>query len=227
MAKKKTSRKEMLKGPDEFLSLSGRIAELVAENLRLLKIIGTALLAIVVLYIGFNAYMNLVNKKGQESLNTAFRALSRVETSKPDTEKFIEAEELFMKVVNEHGFSKAAKLALPQIAHIKYLKREYDEASGYYREFLDYVEGEPQYESLARLGLAACSEEKEDFKSAIETLEPVVNSSDEVFAEVAMFNLARLYRLDNNTEKARSVLESFIERFENSPYLPLVKAQIS
>jgi predicted negative regulator of RcsB-dependent stress response len=227
MAKKKTSRKEMLKGPDEFLTLSGRIAELVAENLRLLKIIGMAIVALFIIYIGLNTYMDFVNKKGQESLNTAFRALSRLGTNKPDTEKFKETEELFMKVVNEHGFSKAAKLALPQIAHIKYLKRQYDEAIGYYNEFLDYVEGEPQYESLARLGLAACNEEKGDFKAAIKALEPVVNSSDEVFVEVAMFNMARLYRLDNNTEKAKSILESFIEKFENSPYLPLAKAQIS
>jgi len=227
MAKKKISRKEMLKGPDEFLTLSGKIAELVAENLQMLKIIGMAIVAIIIIYIGFNTYMNFVNKKGQESLNTAFRSLSRVDINKPDSEEFKETEGLFMKVVNEHGFSKAAKLALPQIAHIKYLKRQYDEAISYYNKFLDYVEGESQYESLARLGLADCNEEKGDFKAAIEALEPVVNSSDEVFVEIAMFNMARLYRLDNNTEKARSILESFIKKFENSPYLPLAKAQIS
>ena len=55
----------------------------------------------------------------------------------------------------------------------------------------------------------------------------MVESSDDVFVEMAMFNLARLYRLDNNTEKARSILKTFIERYKDSPYLPLVKAQIS
>ena len=224
---KKISRKEMLKSPDEFMTFSAKIAELVTENLQALKIMGVAIVAIIALYIGFTTYMNFVNKKGQESLNTAFRALARADTNKPGSEEFKEAEELFMKVVNEHGFSKAAKLALPQIAHIKYLKRQYDEAISYYNKFLDYVEGEPQYESLARLGLADCHEEKGDFKAAIKALEPVADSSDEVFVETAMFNMARLYRLDNNKEKAKSVLESFIKRFENSPYLPLVRAQIS
>ena len=217
----------MLKSPDEFLTLSGRIAELVADNLRTLKIIGVALVALLLIYIGFNTYMGFVNKKGQEALNTAFMSLSTIDVNTSDSEKFKETEELFMKVVNEHGFSKAAKLALPQIAYIKYLKGQYDEAMSYYNRFLEYVEGDPQYESLARLGLAACNEEKGDFKVAINVLEPVVESSDDVFVEMAMFNLARLYRLDNNTEKARSILKTFIERYKDSPYLPLVKAQIS
>ena len=227
MAKPKKSRKELLKGPDEFLSLSGRIAEYVAAHLKGLKMIGTAIVVIVLLYLGMNTYLNFINKKGQESLNAAFKSLSRVDISKADPDKFKEAEELFMKVVDEHGFSKAAKLALPQIAFIRYLNHKYDDAITYYSKFLDEVEGEPQYESLARLGLAACYEAKGDFKSAIEALNPVVNSSDEIFGETAMFNIARLYRLDNNPEKARSILEAFVKKYENSPYLPLVKAQIS
>ena len=217
----------MLKGPDEFLTLSGRIAEMVTDNLGTLKIVGIAFVFILLTYIGFNTYMSFVNKKGQEALNTAFMSLSTMDVNTPDSEKLKETEELFMKVVDEHGFSKAAKLALPQIAYIKYLKGQYDEAMSYYNRFLEYIEGEPQYESMTRLGLAACNEEKGDLKAAINVLEPVVESSDEVFVEMAMFNLARLYRLDNNTEKARSILKTFTGRFKDSPYLPLVRAQIS
>jgi outer membrane protein assembly factor BamD (BamD/ComL family) len=227
MAKSKKSRKELLKGPDEFLSLSGRIVEYVTGHTKGLKMIGTGIVVIALLYVGMNTYLNFINKKGQEALNTAFKSLSRVDISKPDPDKFKEAEEMFMKVLNEHGFSKAAKLALPQIAYIRYLNQKYDDAITYYKKFLEEVGGDPQYESLARLGLASCYEAKSDFKAAIETLNPVVNSSDEVFGDTAMFNMARLYRLDNNPEKARSILEAFIKKYENSPYLPLVKAQIS
>lgn len=226
MAKKKISRKELLKSPDEFLTLSERALEFVSSHKKELKIIGVAAVAGALIYLGMNTYMNFVNKKGQEALNIASLSFSKIDIARPDTGKLKETEELYRKVVNEHGFSRAAELALPQIGYIKFLSREYDEAVEFYKEFLDDVSGEPQYESLARLATSACYEAKGDFKNAIEILNPALEYSDEVFGETAMINLARLYRLDNNPDKSRSVLMDFVKKYENSPYIPLVKSQI-
>jgi hypothetical protein len=41
-----------------------------------------------------------------------------------------------------------------------------------------------------------------------------------------MLNLERLYRLDNQPEKARDILEKFIEDYKTSPFLPMAKARL-
>jgi len=74
--------------------------------------------------------------------------------------------------------------------------------------------------------VAACYEEKGEFKTAIETLEQILSSPDDLFKEQAMLNLARVYRLAHQQEKSKKILKKFIETYGNSPFLPLAKAHI-
>jgi tetratricopeptide (TPR) repeat protein len=147
---------------------------------------------------------------------------------KPDAnpDNLRKSEELFIKVTDDYGLSKVARLALPQIAYLKFLDKKYDEAIVLYRKFLDKVSGNTEYELMANLALAACFEAKGDLKTAMETLIPVVEVPDNSFREPAMLSLARLYRLDNRPEKAREILTEFVEQHADSPLLPFAKAQL-
>ena len=42
-----------------------------------------------------------------------------------------------------------------------------------------------------------------------------------------MLSLARLYRLDKQSQKEKEILESFVEAYPDSPFLPMVKARLS
>lgn len=224
MAKKKISRKELLKGTDEFLSFSSKAVNFITTHLRELKIVGLAIAIIVVAYLGVTTYLRYVNKNGQNAYNEAYNTV--VMEMKPDAnpENLRKSEELFKKLVDDYGLSKAAPLALPQIAYLKFLDKKYDEAIVLYQKFLDKVSGDTVYESMAKLALAACFESKGDLKAAIDTLTPVVETPDYSFKETAKLNLARLYRLDNKPEKAKEILKEFVEEYTDSPFLPLAKA---
>ena len=122
--------------------------------------------------------------------------------------------------------SKAARLALPQIAYIKFLEKRYDEAIAFYRRYLEKVSGDKQYESLTNLALAGCYEAKGDLKGAIDILIPIIENRDDPFRETAMFSLARLYRLYNKPEKEKKVLKNFVEEYSNSPFAPMAKTRL-
>ena len=123
--------------------------------------------------------------------------------------------------------SNAARLALPLAAHVKFLEKDYPEAIKQYRNFLDEFSGDPLYESLARLALASCYEAQGELKTAIETLNPLVeDASGSTFRQTAMWNLARLYRLDNSPEKEAQILKNFVEKYEGSPYYAMAKARL-
>lgn len=234
MANKKISRKELLKSPDEFLTLSSRAAAFFSAHVRELKIAGIVVAVILAGYISIYGYMRHVNKKGQEAYNLAYNALTEASERDagakaavvPEKENLKAAEDLFEEVIDEYGMSKAARLALPQVGHIKFTQHEYEGAVRYYERFREEISGHPQYKDLTSLALASCFEAKGEFDKAVSTLLPIVEDPANPFRETAMLNLERLYRLDNQPEKARAILEKFIQDYQTSPFLPMAKARL-
>jgi predicted negative regulator of RcsB-dependent stress response len=226
MAKKKISRKELLKKPDEFMTLSSRAIKFFTSHQRQFKLAGVAVAIIVVVYLAAQTYFRYVNKQGQGAYNTAYSGL--VENMKPDADPAAlkKSEELFKDLMNDYGLSRAARLALPQVGYVKFTQKNYAEAISMYRAFLDKVSGNSEYESLARLALAACYEASGDLEKAIDTLKPILARADGPFNEVAMLNLQRIYRTSNQHDKAKGILKEFVEKHKDSPFLPMAKSRL-
>jgi len=226
MTKKKVTRKELLKAPDEFMTLSARAVLFVKEHSKQFEYLGMAIAAIVVIYLGANTYLKYINKKGQNVYNTAYSALSKNMAPNMNQEELKRSEELFKEVIERYGLSKVSKLALPELAYLKFLDKKYDEAISLYQKFLNEVPDKATYQSMARMALAACYEQKGEFKMAIETLEKIMSGPDDLFKEQAMLNLSRVYRLAYQEEKSKKILKEFINTYGNSPFLPLAKAHV-
>ncbi len=226
MTKKKLTRKELLKGPDEFLTISTRAATFFGAHLRELKIIGIAVAIIVVGYLSVYAYMRHINKKGQEAYNLAYDSLTDTLNPGATPKTLNKAEGLFERVIDEYGMSKAARLALPQVGHVKFTEKKYDDAILYYDRFAEAISGDKQYEDLTSMALASCYEAKGELKKAISILTPLLESLANPFRETAMLTLERLYRLDNQPERANEILERFVKEYQTSPFFPMAKARL-
>jgi predicted negative regulator of RcsB-dependent stress response len=226
MAKKKITRKQLLKEPDEFLTLSGKAFNYARTHGKQLQYLGIALGVFALLLLGGYFYYGYVNKKGQETYNEAYEVFKKDFKSGSNLADLKKAGALFEKVVDKYGLSKAARLALPEEAYVKFLNKEYDGAISLYRKFLDDVSGNNRYESLARLALAACYEQKGEFETAIITLRPIVEEKGNPFGEPALFHLVRLYRLNHQASEEKKAIEEFIKTYKNSPFLPMVQAHL-
>ena len=90
MAKKKVSRKELLKGPDEFLTVSARAVIYCKEHSRQFSYLGAAIVVGILIYLGINFYMNFINKKGQIAYNQAYYSLSKDVESKAEKDNLKE-----------------------------------------------------------------------------------------------------------------------------------------
>ncbi len=227
MAKKKTSRKELLKGPDEFITFSSRAADFINSHMQQLRYVGYAIVAIIIAYFASYLWMGSVNKVGQTAYNAAADDM-RNWMMKPDQDMAAikKSGELFSEVIENQGMSKAARLAIPLSAYIKFNEKDYPEAISLYRQFLDEFSGDAQYEALARLALASCSEASGDMKAAIEILSPMVAVTSTPFRETAIWNLARLHGLDKSPDKADTMLKQLIEEYEGSSYSAMAKARL-
>ncbi|NCO59567.1 MAG: hypothetical protein COX16_09065 [Deltaproteobacteria bacterium CG23_combo_of_CG06-09_8_20_14_all_51_20] len=223
MAGSKDTR-DILKRPDEFITISGKVLQWAREHGRPLRYAGIAVAVAAVVFIAAHTYLNYADRKGQDSYNKAYNAIAETNPSEKAKESAPEAVTLFEEVIKDHSLSKASALALAQLANLKYREKNYDEAIALYRKFLVEMAGKTRYENLTKLALSACYEAKADLKNAIELLNSVRDYP--LLKETALWNLARLYRLSNETEKEKEALKQFAEEFTDSPFLPLAKARM-
>jgi tetratricopeptide (TPR) repeat protein len=227
MAKKRVTRKQLLKGPDEFLTFTEKAALFIREHDREFKYIVWAAAAILLIYLGVNTGMGYINKKGQSAYNMAYKLMVAQNTDlSPESEELKQAAELFQKVLDDYDLSKASRLALPELAYIKMAEKKYDEAIPLYQEFLDKAPKNSPYQSLAQIAIAACHESTGEFEQAIEILNQVTAQADNLFKEQALFSLARIYSLAGQKDKAKESLEEFVEKYQNSPFYSLAKAHL-
>ena len=226
MVKSKVSRKELLNKPDEFISKTARAIIFAKEHEKQLQYIGIAIVVLVLIWIGTSTYMGRVNKKGQEAFNIAYFSITNNIATGIDDTKLNESEGLFKQVTDNYGMSKAATLALPELAYIKYMQKEYDAAIDLYQQFQDEISADDPYQSLTNLALAVCFEEKGDMDNAINILEQITEGEADYFKEQAMLNLSRIYSLANQEDKSQEMLKDFVEKYQQSPFLAIAKARL-
>jgi len=226
MAAKKITRKELLKSPDEFITLSSRALGFFMAHVRELKLTGVIVLGLLVCYLGGYAYLRYVNNKGQAAYNKAFYVLTESGDPGQYRENLKKAVEIFQGVIASHGWSDAAELAIPQVAYGKFMDKEYDQSIKLYSEFKKEASGDRDLEALSALAIAACYEAGGDFKKSVDALKRVLDGPDSPFKEGAAYSLARVYRLDHQTEQAQAAVKSFIETYPSSPLVPMAKAHL-
>ncbi len=215
--------KEILKQPDEFITLSARAIHWARQNTKILSYTGASVAAAVLIFVAANAYVGYADRKGQDAYNKAYNALGSPfgEKSKDD---LTGAASLFEEVIKEHGFSGASRLALAQLASLRFGEKRFDDAISLYKTFMEKAAGESRYVALTKLSLAACYEAKGQFNEAVALLQSILDQP--LVGEAALWNLARLYRLSNEGEKEKEMLKKFAESYPDSPFLPLAKSRI-
>ena len=225
--KKKITRKELLKGPDEFLTLSARAILFAKAHSREFGYVGSAIAIVFLIYLGVNTYMNYVHRSGQRAYNEAYYTFVKGTAQVKDKKTIEQSKKLFQEVIDRYGLSRASRLALPETAYLNFLEKQYDKSIATYQQFLKKISENESYRSLTRMAMATCYEEKGEFDKAAEILEQLAASTNLSSRGQTMLSLARVYRLTDRKDKAREILKKFTEEFTDSPFLPIAKAHLN
>jgi len=101
------------------------------------------------------------------------------------------------------------------------------EAIALYEKFLKEGPHKYPYPSLSRLALAECYVQSGNLQKAVKILKVIVSGADGFFKEQAVLDLARIYPLLNQKEKAVEILKEFVSKYKASPFLPMAKAHLA
>ncbi|MEE4357922.1 MAG: tetratricopeptide repeat protein [Desulfococcaceae bacterium] len=220
---KKVTRKQLLKEPDEFLTVSQKaMAFVLTHRVKFISGLG-ALFSVLII-------ASLVQYFSVQSENRAFALLSQgmekynqIREDKDPKAAFQAVEKDFQQILDQYAGKNGGKMAAISFANMAHDAGEYDKAISLYNTALENFQQKPSVRNLILSGLAHACEGKEDYAGAIKYFEKIASGADALMKEEAVFTLGLLYERMGEKEKSRKEFEKFLKDYPDSSYAQMVK----
>jgi predicted negative regulator of RcsB-dependent stress response len=214
--KKKISRKELLKKPDEFITISTRTLNWAKDNYLMAICIGSGLVLLLSLYFGYSAYRTRQERLGHE------KYFSSLEITDPD-KKLKQVEE----IIRDYPGTNAAQSAWVTAGHLYYQKKDYPRAVSSYQAALSKGKFPQAIKVLILGNLAYAYEQKGDLPQAAKTLSEISQGQQNLLKEDSLLNLARVYQKMGKKAEAKTTYQNFLKSFPQSVYGSMVKDSLA
>jgi tetratricopeptide (TPR) repeat protein len=224
MAKKRVTRKKLLKEPDEFITFTGKMIQF-GKTYQTYLLYGTAALLLLVLMIsGTRYYFGWKEKKAAASLSQAVARYENILSEKGDIEA---AKEDFKNIVKKYSGYDGGRLARVIYANICFQTGDFDTAISQYTKAVDEFSENPSIKPFIRSSIAYAYQAKKDYKAAANHFEKIVTDPDVTIKDEALFNLGEIYAILGNTEKSREAFKKILSDYTDSIYIDVVKERIA
>jgi tetratricopeptide (TPR) repeat protein len=223
MAKKRVTRKQLLKEPDEFITSTGKLIGWARENSRSLGIGAGIFFALI---IGLSAYIYFNERRASTAQMMFSQALTKYQTEldkKGNVEALAAVRADFDLLISKYGNLPAGKLGRVFYGHVSNSGLDYDKAIGHYQKALDDFGGESSLTNIILNGLATAHHEKGEYPQAIERYRKILEGSTIILKDVALFNLGKLYEQIGEAEKSREAYQQLSTDFPDSMYANIVR----
>ncbi|NVL90119.1 MAG: tetratricopeptide repeat protein [Desulfobacterales bacterium] len=229
MAKKKrVTRKQLLKEPDEFLTFSAKAIRFVADNQR--PVFGVAIGVAVVLlaFAGFQYFSNLSERRAYAMFEQGrLNYLAEISGNKTTPAKEKEqAAGQFEEVIRKYPSTNAARFSLIVYADMSYHRGDYQKAIELYKKALGAFSGEVAIQKLILNGLAHAYEAKKDYRSAAEYFQKITDTQDEFMKGDTYYNLGRMMEALNRPEKALEAYNKVLQDYPDSAGFRIAKEKV-
>jgi len=228
MAKKrKKTRKELLKEPDEFLTVSGKLIGFAAEY-KTQMIYGLGIiLALVIIVSGMRFFSVRSENKASAMLDQSLMEYNRLMADNKPEEVFSAVSASFQNILQKYGEKENGKLARLIYANICYDAGKYPQAIDLYTRSLKEFEKHPMIHSQILTSLGYAYEQQQDYSTAVSYFEKVSAAPEQILRSEALFQIGRLYKKLGQPEKSREAYQKILSDHPDFMFIDIVKEQIS
>jgi len=228
LAKKyKKTRKELLKEPDEFITLSGKlIGFAVAHKNQLIYGLGI-IVSLALIFSGFRFFSIRSENKAAALLN---QSLAKYESVKDDTKLLVAYERVsndFQSILDKYGSKKSGKIARLTYANICYDAGKYEQAIELYKTALQDFESRPLIHNQILSNLGYAWEQLKDYATAVSYFEKLSSAPEAAISADALFHLGWLYEKLEQPEKSKASYNKILSDHQDFIYIDLVKERMS
>ena len=228
MAKKrKKTRKELLKEPDEFLTFSSKLIKLAIEYKTHLTYALGIILVLAVIISGVRFFSIRAENNASALLDKSLTKYNGIKSEKQTDAVYDEVSADFQFILNKYKGKESAKLARLIYANICYNAGKYKQAIELYKTALTEFAKYPMihHQILSNLGYAY--EQEEDYSTAAGYFEKISSAPEPIMRDEALYHLGRLYDKLGENEKSREAYTKILTDHQDFIYIDLVKEQMS
>ena len=211
MAKKvKKTRKELLKEPDEFITLTGKLIRFATDHKTKLTYGLGIILALAIIISGMRFFSIRAENKASALLEQSMAEYSNLQANKKPEEVYTGVSGSFQTILKKYGTKSNGKLARLIYANICYDAGNYQQAIDLYNTSLNDFANHPMilHQVLSSLGYAY--EQKQDYATAVSYFEKISAAPEQILRDEALFHLGRLYNKLGQPEKSKETYNKLV-----------------
>lgn len=223
MKKKRLTRKELLKEPDEFITTTGQIIRWTKANPKPIMYGVGAFLAIIVLVSLYGFYQD---NRAQVSAELLSQILSKYRQASADgdpAQALAQVVPDFDRLIEKFDGQPAGKLGCLFYAHFSLKGKAPQKAAELYNKALKRLGDDPAMKPIILYGLASAHQAAGDTSEAISTYEKILSLETMTNKDSALFHLGRLYAEKGQPEKSREMFEKLAADYPDSTFAQMAK----
>ena len=228
MAKKqKKTRKALLKEPDEFMTLSGKLIGFAVTYKNQLTYGLGIILALVIIISGIRFFSIRAEKKATALLENSLIEYNSLRTDKKPDAVYDAVSGGFQNILQKYARKNTAKIARLIYANICYDAGKYEQAINLYNTSLKNFETHPMMHSQILSSLGYAYEQQKKYSTAVDYFEKISTASGQNLKDEALYHLGRLYNKLGQPEKSKEAYQKILSDYPDFIYIDMVKEQIS
>lgn len=229
MAEKKLTRKELLKEPDEFLTITARVILYCRENPRKAALSVAIVVAGALVAAGI---MALRHRNMAESHELFFHASKEYENlmqaATPPTAE--QLEKLFVRfdtIAKDFPAYPSGEMALLYSGHVLYGKKDFKGALERYEKLRSSRLAKEGLEQLVLYNIAETLVALKDYDQATTLFKRLSQDTNSPYRREAYASIARIYELTDKTKEAVQAYRQYLKIFPEAPDAAFVKTRIA
>jgi tetratricopeptide (TPR) repeat protein len=227
MAKKrKKTRKELLREPDEFMTISGKLIGFAVDHKNQLAYALGIIVVMALIISGYRFFSIRAENNASALLDKSLTKYNSIKADKKPDEVYGEVSSDFLFILNKYKGKESAKLARLIYANICYNAGKYKQAIELFETALTDFAKYPviHHQILSNLGYTY--EQKEDFATAAGYFEKISAAPEPIMRDEALYHLGRLYDKLGEKEKSREAYNKILTDHQDFIYIDLVKERM-
>lgn len=224
MAKKKRmTRKQLLKEPDEFITFSGKLIQFGMRYKTQLTYVAAILVGLIVVVSGYRFFSIRSENNAEALLNQAVAKYQTALNGQDSEKAYQTVSEDFQLILNKYGSKNSGKIARVIFANICFDAGDYAKAIELYRQSLEDFKKHAFMINLIRNDLGYAHEQLNDIPMAVSYFEKIAENQEPILRDDALFNLGVLYENSGDHQKSADAFQRIITEHPDSMYIEMVK----
>ena len=228
MAKKrKKTRKELLREPDEFMTISGKLIGFAVDHKNQLAYALGIIVILALIISGYRFFSIRSENNAAALLDKNLTKYNSLKADKQPDEVYGEVSADFQFILDKYKGKESAKLARIIYANICYNASKYKQAIELFKTALTDFAKYPMIHQQILSNLGYAYEQEKDYSTAVGYFEKISTAPEPIMRDEALFHLGRLYDKLGENEKSREAYNKILTDHQDFIYIDLVKERMS